>query len=86
MNALRTDLDKLAAEIARKAAEKDTPLETATDALKALTGYFAAVQKGGKNAPDLPGSPGTFSFDEFNVANEEPNGRTSPVPDRPRRG
>ena len=51
---LRSECDTLASRIAQKAADKDTPLEQSVDALKALTGYFSAVQKAREPSEEEP--------------------------------
>ena len=86
---LKTTIEKIVSAIGTKAAEKDASLPEITDALKALTQYYAVLQKGKKLDPD---DPDEDTFDQFQASltgeqprlNEEPkNGRTS-VPSRRR--
>lgn len=57
---LKDDLQNLANSIARKATLSDTDLQQSVDALKALTQYYAVLQKGRK-ADDDDSSEGTFA-------------------------
>ena len=62
---LKTVLDEFAKDLRKKASQKDTPLQEATDAFKALTAYYAAQQKGRKKSdPDEGDDSGGFSFGE----------------------
>jgi len=77
---LRNNLDKLAENIAKKAAEKDTSLQESVDALKALTPYYALTAKlAAKGTGDDEDDGATFDAFSAEIAGaqEEPrNGRT----------
>lgn len=68
---LETDLKSLASAISKKAQDKDTPLQNSTDALKALTGLYAVLNKNKSNASDNDGDD-MPSFDTFSAAVKEP--------------
>lgn len=78
---LRTDLDSLAAKIAKNAALSATSLQESVDALKALTSYYATVQKvDAKGQQD--DEPGGATFEAFSRSledhqEEHPNGRAA---------
>lgn len=77
MSTLREELDKLAADIAKKASLSDTSLQESIDALKVLTPYYALTQKlktGDEDEPD-GATFDTFSAD-ISGTEERPNGRT----------
>lgn len=78
MSTLRQDLDKLAAEIAKKAAEKATSLQESVDALKALVPYYALLQKlkGKDDSNDDGATFESFSADIAGAPEEKPSGRT----------
>jgi hypothetical protein len=59
---LKATLDKWAADLSTKAAQKDTPLQESTDAFKAVTAYYAAQLKNRKNQVDDEPDSGEFSF------------------------
>lgn len=68
---LKTDLDTLAASIALKAALSDTSLQESVDALKALTQYYAVLQKGKKaDDEDEDGTFADFAASIGEAANE----------------
>lgn len=56
-------IDKLVERIATEAADDKTPLDTATDALKALTGFLAMEKK--KTKDTEPDEGEDRSFDNF---------------------
>lgn len=76
---LRSDLDKLSAAIAKKAAERDTVLQEMVDALKALTPYYALTAKlDAKGQGEDEGDGDTFEAMSAAIENaqeERPNGR-----------
>ena len=87
---LKTTIEKIVSAIGTKAAEKDASLPEITDALKALTQYYAVLQKGKKLDPD---DSDEDTFDQFQASltgeqprlTEEPkNGRNSSVRARSR--
>ena len=54
---LRKELDELASALAKRAAQNETPIAEATDALKAVTAYYGMLQKhhkGGEPVDDEP--------------------------------
>lgn len=78
---LRTDLEKLAGNVARKAELEKTPLVESIDALKALTGLFSVLQKGKKSGNDDEDEGTGFTFETplNGVSEEPPNGRSDQV-------
>lgn len=77
---LQTDCAALASTIAKKAQEEATPLAERIDALRALTGYFSAVQKAKGGDPPAD-EAGGFNFADGIEAPpapepEKPNGGT----------
>lgn len=84
---LRTDLDKLAGQIAKKAAQDATSLQESVDALKALTPYYALTQKLAAKSGDDETDGATFeAFSAQLVEPQEdrPNGRSPQVRSRRR--
>lgn len=65
-----SDLDKLAAEVAKAAQLAATPFADRLDALKVLTAFYSARKKHAKDSDD---DEGGFSFDKVT---EEKNGGT----------
>jgi hypothetical protein len=67
---LRTDLDKLSASIAKRAAENSTSLQEMVDALKALTPYYALTAKlDAKGQGDDEGDGATFEAFSAGIEN-----------------
>jgi hypothetical protein len=62
---LRKELDELASAIAKRAADKETPLAEATDALKMVTAYYAVLQKYHKSGEPVDDEP---DFGDFAAA------------------
>lgn len=83
---LRAALDKLAAEIAKKAAEDATSLQESVDALKALVPYYALLQK--LKGKDSDKDDDADNFDAFSAdiaateQKESANGRTAKIRSR----
>ena len=75
-----TDIEKLAAEVAKSALTADNGIETRIDALKVLTPYYTALKKAqGQADPDQPDEPTMAAFqDRLRQAEEKPNGGTVP--------
>jgi len=75
-----SDIEKLAAEVAKNALEQDTGIESRIDALKVLTPYYNALKKAqGQTDPDPPDQPTMAAFqDRLRQAEEKPNGGTVP--------
>ena len=71
---LKTTLDKWASELATKAALKTTMIQESTDAFKAVTAYYGALQKSRKNQPEDEGDSEGFSFAD-EVVNGSPGQR-----------
>lgn len=79
---LKSELEHLAATIAKKAQEAKTPLQESVDALKALTGLYSALQKGRKGSD---GDDEGDTFDDFAAqiaGNEEKADGGTPVRSR----
>ena len=81
-------LDELAPHVAQKAAHSDTPLQESTDALKALTPYYALLLKqkigGTQDEPEL--NFGDFKKDlESLKTHEVDNGGATRIPGGRRR-
>lgn len=75
MTDLRKDLDKLATHIAKEATKADS-LQESTDALKALTAYYAVLVKGKGKGDDADDTTNFGAFSSsINGAEENPNGR-----------
>jgi hypothetical protein len=68
---LRADLDKLAGQIAKKAAQDVTTLQESVDALKALTPYYALTQKLALKGSDSDEANGA-TFEDFSAQIAEP--------------
>lgn len=73
------ELDKLAKQVAAKAASADTPLQESVDALKALTPYYALLLKRKPDVPQDDGDAPSFrnfqaSLDADTTTEESPNG------------
>ena len=74
------DYKALLASVAKKAAMSDTPLQDATEALKALTPYAVALLKQSKDKGEESDAPSFLDFRaEMNAEKEVSNGST-PVP------
>lgn len=69
MSGLKKTLDDWANKLAKKAAEKDTPLQESTDAFKAVTAYYVAIGKNAKKHPADEEDDGAFSFANSEVVN-----------------
>ncbi len=79
-------MQDLATAVAGKAADPDTPLAASTDALKALTPYFAILYKA--NKADVDGEMLTFGdlkADIEAVAEKQHHGTVTTIPSRRRR-
>jgi hypothetical protein len=68
---LRAELDKLAAAIAKDAAQDATPLQEKMDAIKALTPYYALTQKLKGKADDSEDDGATFDAFSTEIANAQ---------------
>ena len=69
------DYKALLASVAKKAAMSDTPLQDATEALKALTPYAVALLKQSKDKGEDSDAPSFLDFRaEMNAEKEVPNG------------
>jgi hypothetical protein len=81
---LRSELDKLATEIAKNASLDATSLTEKVDAIKALTPYYALTQKlkGKSEDDDEDGNTFEAFSDEIANAQEPRNGRTKAVRSR----
>ena len=75
------DYKALLASVAKKAAMSDTPLQDATEALKALTPYAVALLKQSKDKGEDSDAPSFLDFRaEMNAEKELPtNGSTTAV-------
>lgn len=83
---LKTDLDKLAASITTAATDKDTPFAERLDAFKALTAYYALLEKHkAKNEDDSDG-PSFLDFQSAvaDTADEEQDNGRAPIRGRRR--
>lgn len=86
---LRSELDALASAVCEKAQLEATPIEASTDALKAVTTYYAVCAKvdaksGGVEDGDIA-SFDSFSADIHGASQENPNGRPAKPPANRRR-
>jgi hypothetical protein len=61
---LRKIMDDFAETLSKKACEKNTPLQESTDAFKALTAYYAVLQKQAKKGGDDDTETDGFTFGE----------------------
>jgi len=77
-------MQSLATAVAEKAAETNTPLAESTDALKALTPYFAILYKANKADVDMGLTFGDLKA-EIEAVAEKQDGATKAVPGGGRR-
>jgi hypothetical protein len=77
---LRSNLDDLAASVAEKAQKTETPLQDSTDALKALTALYTALEKNRGQSDD--GNEDTPSFEHFSKSLQEPVNGSPEIRDR----
>lgn len=66
MSSLRETLDEFAKNLVKKAAEKNTNIQESTELFKALTAYYAVLQKNRKSSGDDQHDGPTF--DDFSHA------------------
>lgn len=75
---VESEFDKLALAIAKKAIDKDTPLQEQIDALKVLTPYYNARTKGKKGTDEDESDGDDFDAfaDKLKAVSEGVNGGT----------
>lgn len=71
---LRDKIENLVEKLATRAADEKTPIEAATDALKAISAYYAVQVRENRHRPDEAEDEG-FTFDKGIEKLEQANGR-----------